>query len=443
MKRERRRHGDFWKFILLALLKKGPLSLEDLEKLTSILVAQFEIVGMEFGTRIVSGLFSKLARPAAVRSSKSKRKRDEPEVNVELECKNLFVKGLITLNEAGKYQLTNKGEEEAEQFAKKMEKTVNLLENHFLSSTAAARNTVIIDIFLTIMKLAVGLLSGSIALLAGGADASIDTVSASVVWVGIKLKKELLGTLIIILMMSVTGISLGYESITTIMETLSGRTAFMTMPYSVIGIQGIAIAVAAFLFFYHRFVGKRNGSLALISRSVDSKNDAYVAALGIIGAIFSIFRISYVDALVGAFVTVRILIDSVGLSKDTLSSIKGEETDLSKYRMPFEKQWHLSKLETFRVWILYSIKEERLKTKGEIISSLEKTFKPEYVPVLSEFRFSLGKGFDFNESFNTIMEPLLDEHLLIQKNEELILTDEGRNRVNRMIKNARFRKVYT
>jgi hypothetical protein len=102
-----RRHDDFSGFILLALLRKGPLGLEDLERLTSIMATQFELVG-EFGTRIVSGFFPKLARPATVRSSKSRLKRDGPEVNIELECGNLLMKGLLELNETRKYQLTDK-----------------------------------------------------------------------------------------------------------------------------------------------------------------------------------------------------------------------------------------------------------------------------------------------------------------------------------------------
>jgi hypothetical protein len=256
-----------------------------------------------------------------------------------------------------------------------------------------------------------------------------------------KLKKEFLGALITIFMMFITGISVGYESITAIMEALNAKIAPIAMPYLVIGVEGIALAVAAILFFYQRFTGKRNGSLALISQSVDSKNHIYVAAMVITGAIFSIFGIPLVDALVGAFVAARILVDALGLSKDMLSSIKGEEADLSKYEMPFEKQWHLSKLETFRSWILYSVKEDRLDTRDAIISSLEKTFKPEYVPILSEFRFSLGKEFDFEQSFNDLVKPLLDERLLIQHNEKFILTDEGRSRVSKLFRNMRFRQI--
>jgi Co/Zn/Cd efflux system component/predicted transcriptional regulator len=423
------------------LLKKGPLSLENLKRLASILATQFEMVGVEFTTRIFSGFFSKLGRPAAVRSSNPKRKIDEPEVNVELECDNLLTMGLVELNEAREYQLTEKGEEEAERFSRKMEKGVEFFEKQLLGSTAAARNTVVISFFLAVIKLLSGFFGGSIGLISDGADASIDTVSASVAWVGMKLRRESLGALVTVLMMFVAGVSVGYESISTIIEALGSRMSPIAMPFLVIGVEGVALVCATLLFFYQRFTGKRNGSLALISQSVDSKNHIYVAAMVIAGAVFSVFGIRLVDALVGAFVAAKIMIDAFGLSKEMLSSMRGKPVDLSSYEMPLEKQWQLSKLETFRTWILYSVNEERLSTKDEIIASLEKTFKPEYVPILSEFRFSLGKGFDFRESFDTLIEPLLKERLLIQREKEFIITDEGRDRVNRMIKNTRFARV--
>jgi Co/Zn/Cd efflux system component/predicted transcriptional regulator len=403
------------------------------------LVTQFEIVGTEFGTRIVSGFFSKLARPAAVRSSKSRWGREEPEVNVEIECKNLLMNGSIELNNEQKYQLTDKGRSEAQEFSKKLEVGADFF-NKVLSPAAAARNTVVVDLFLAAIKLVAGLFSGSVGLLADGVDSIIDTISASAVWIGMKVRKELLGALVIILTMFVGGISIGYDSVTTVWGAINGVMTLMTMPYLVIVIEGIALVSSTSLLLYQRLVGKRNGSLALISQSVDSKNHVYVAAAVIVGAIFAIFGIPFLDALVGAFVAVRILIDATGLSKEMLSSMRGEKMDLSKYEVPFEKQWRLSKLETFRIWILYSIKDEKLNTKDQIISSLEKTFKPEYVPILSEFRFSLGEGFNFDVSFNDLIEPLLKDNLLIQRNDEFIITNEGRNNVDRLLGNMRFRQ---
>jgi hypothetical protein len=87
-------------------MKEGPLDLDELKKMASVFVSQFEMVGRDFGTRIVAGLFSKLGRPAATRSSRTKQKDAEQELDVKSECQDLQEKGLITINQTGKFELT-------------------------------------------------------------------------------------------------------------------------------------------------------------------------------------------------------------------------------------------------------------------------------------------------------------------------------------------------
>jgi cation diffusion facilitator family transporter len=422
-------------------MKEGPLDLDVLEKMASTLVSQFEIAGTEFGTRIISGLFSKLGRPAAARPSRVKRKDSKQELDVKLECQNLQEKSLIIMNQKGKFELTTEGREKAAEFERNLKKSTDILEGQILSPSAAARNTIIVDFFLASLKLLSGIFSGSVGLLADGADATVDTVSAGVVWLGMKIKREILGTLIVLLMMFISGISVGYDSIRSIIDAFFGTLSPLAMPYLVIITEIIALIFALALFLYQRFVGKRNGSLVLISQSVDSKNHIYVALGVITGAIFSIFGIYFVDAFVGGFVAARILVDGIKLSKETIASIKGEEVDLKKYEIPFERQWEMSKLETFRTWILYSVKELKLNTKDELIRELERTFKPKYVPILTEFKFSLGKGFDFEGSFDTLVNPLVDNDLLVKRNGDLLITEEGRKRITELTRMVRYQST--
>jgi cation diffusion facilitator family transporter len=422
-------------------MKEGPLDLDVLEKMASTLVSQFEIAGTEFGTRIISGLFSKLGRPAAARPSRVKRKDSKQELDVKLECQNLQEKSLIIMNQKGKFELTTEGREKAAEFERNLKKSTDILESQILSPSAAARNTIIVDFFLASLKLLSGIFSGSVGLLADGADATVDTVSAGVVWLGMKIKREILGTLIVLLMMFISGISVGYDSIRSIIDAFLGTLSPLAMPYLVIITEIIALIFALALFLYQRFVGKRNGSLVLISQSVDSKNHIYVALGVITGAIFSIFGIYFVDAFVGGFVAARILVDGIKLSKETIASIKGEEVDLKKYEIPFERQWEMSKLETFRTWILYSVKELKLNTKDELIRELERTFKPKYVPILTEFKFSLGKGFDFEGSFDTLVNPLVDNDLLVKRNGDLLITEEGRKRITELTRLVRYQST--
>lgn len=437
-RRRRRRHGDFREFILLALMKEGPLNLKGLEEMTSIMISQFEIVGVEFGTRIVSSFFSKLGRPAAIRPSEPRPGKNESEVDINSECQKLLEEKLIRLNDSGEYELTATGEEQAGEFEGNLKKSVKIFQRQLLSATAAARNTFLVDFFLAVLKLSTGFFSGSVGLIADGADAAIDTISASLVWLGMKMNRELLGTVIILIMMFITGISIGYESATSIMEAVTGTLSAISRPYLVVLTESIALVFAIILFLYQRFVGKRTGSLSLISQSVDSKNHIYVALTVIMGAVLSTIGINFLDALVGGFVAVRILVDAVDLSKETISSIKGEEMDLERYEVPLEKQWQMSKLETFRAWILLSVKEGKMLEREELIKELERTFKPKYVPILSEFKFSLGEGFDFGESFDTLSGPLLAEELLTKQDGAYAITDKGDKHISRLTRRIRF-----
>ena len=427
----------------MTLLKEGSLNLKELEEKTLLFASNFFDLGFHFADGIVSRTVSRFGtRTSGVYYGRmTERRGGKRQLDVGLECQNLIEKSLLRLNAENMYELSEKGKRTAENLRKRLEKAAALLERQFFNSTAAAKNTVIADSFLALLKLLAGFLSGSVGLIADGADAAIDTVSATVVWIGMKVKKELLGTLIIIVMMFVTAISVGFESLTAIIEAITGTIAPISKPYLVIFVEAVSLVAAAILYLYQRFVGRRNGSLALISQSIDSKNHVYVAIAVIMGALFSILGIYFADALIGVFLAARILIDGFGLSKEALSSAKGEEIDPSRYETPLEKQWRLSRRETFQTWILYSMKEDEAFAKDELVNSLERTFNPKYIPIFSEFRFNLGEGFNFDEEFDNLTKPLLNRGLLVRKEGGFALTEKGRNLVNTTFKHMRFRQA--
>ena len=455
MRKERKHqygHEDVDKFILLALLK-GELSFADLQDKFLQLTSQFALSHKafeEWAERKGEQVHSFLARLGHEVEKKDRHlKRQEQwkpddiwdrDTDVRRECDKLIEKKLVRVTDANTYGLTEAGKAAATNYAHEIERSARIFREWVASPAAAARNTVVVDFFLALMKLTAGFLSGSVGLIADGADAAIDTVSASVVWLGIRYKKELVGTLIIILMMFVTAGSVGFESITKIAEAVTATLAPLTRPYLVIAVESFALIAAILLGLYQRLVGKRNGSLALISQSIDSKNHIYVAAAVIIGAVFSIFGIHYVDAVIGAYIAIRILKDGFELSGEALSSMKGEEPDLSKYRTPLEAHYERHKLESFRSWILYAIKEEHLKTKADLIRSLEKAFKPGYVPILSEFEFSLGAGFDFEAEFDELVSPLVANDWLRKENDTFALTEEGEKRIESVLGYMRFHR---
>ncbi len=110
--------------------------------------------------------------------------------------------------------------------------------------------------------------------------------------------------------------------------------------------------------------------------------------------------------------------------------------------MPFENQSHQNKSETFRIWILYSIKENNLNTKDELVNSLERTFKSEYIPKSYGLRFKHpGEEFDFVKEFDGLTKPLIDEKFLIKRDEKFFLTVDGKKHVDRTFNGMRYHQI--
>jgi hypothetical protein len=439
VRKENTGHRDFGDFILMVLLKDEPLRYDDLEQRFLTLASHFQLTAKMVLSSFFRGNFN-----FAFEDGKKRRRliagREvdfEKHHNIREECASLEKKGLIDRDDEGSYRLTAEGKIKAEQAANGMERAAGTFRRNFLNPTAAARNTFVADLFLASMKLLVGLISGSVGLIADGADAGIDTVSAVVVWLGVRLKKELIATIIILIMMGFTGVSIGYESVGSIMHTISGTIKPVALPLLVIAVEIVALLFAVIMTFYQRAVGKRYGSFALISQSIDSNNHIYVALAVISGALCSMLGIHFIDALIGVYVSFKILRDAVGLLGEVISSVQGRESDLSKYKMPFEERWHLTKRETLRMWILYALKECRL-TKKDIVDFLEKTFKPTYMPILSEFRFGLGMDLDYDVEFDDLVKPMLREKWVAKDGDFFVLTKDGTRKVDSVFRIMRF-----
>ena len=131
-----------------------------------------------------------------------------------------------------------------------------MVRKDFFKPDAAAKNTTVLDAFLAVMKLGSGLISGSVGLTADGTDATMDTVSAFMVWLGIKYHRETLSTLLVIFGLFFASLSIGYDSVTHLISAFYGNLDPMGMPYLVIVVEGIAILAAVFLFYYQRYVGE-------------------------------------------------------------------------------------------------------------------------------------------------------------------------------------------
>ncbi len=428
------------KFLMMALLRDGPLNQDELWEKTMLFLSLIwyqQLPGK--GQPLMEQLFFRLAN---LRSKLEDGRASKATGSPAEEMEKLAEKGWVNFNNENKYELTREGREKAEEYEKGMKKSALSAENE-LQPSSTAKNTTFLDAFLAVLKLGSGLISGSIGLIADGTDATMDTIEAILVWLGIKYHRENLSTVLVIGGLFIASISILFDSVTHILAALGGNAEPITMPYLVIAVEGIAILAAVFLFYYQRFVGKVSNSLTLISQSVDSKNHIFIGISVIIGAVFAIYGIYFVDAVIGLFVAIGIFKDAVDLLREAISAQRGEEEDYSGYRLPLEECWEENKLMAFRNWILYALWAEELKTRPEIILSLEKAFHPEnYIPVLSELKATCSDCYDFEGKFKILIHPLKEHELLIEEIEEYYLTEKGGKHLEHFFNNFKYYDVH-
>lgn len=420
------------KFLMMAILKEGPLNLEELWEKSMLFLSLIwyqQLPGK--GQPLMERLFFKATR---LRSELEEVRNDKSNHGAEIEMDKLIKKGWINLNKDDKYELTKEGLSQAKIYGEKIKKEAAMVDKELKPSTTAM-NTTFLDAFLAFLKLGGGLISGSMGLIADGSDATMDTVEAILVWLGIKYHREKLSTLLVVAGLFIAAITVLFDSITHLLATFGGHAEPITMPYLVIAIEGVAILSAFFLFYYQRFVGKITNSLTLISQSVDSKNHIFIGSSVIIGAIFAIYGVYFVDALIGLFVGAGIFRDAVSLLREAIFAERGGEEDYSKeYKLPLQECWEENRLIAFRNWILYLLWEDQQRTRKEIISSLHSTFHPDnYIPVLSELKATGSEPYDFDSKFKNLIKPLIEEELLIEEIEEYLLTEKGEEHLKNFI----------
>ena len=304
------------KFLMMALLKEGPLSLSKLWEKSMLFLSLIWYQQLpDKGQPLMEQLFFRFAH---VRSELEDGRAEKVIHGAEAEMGKLIKKGWINLNNDDKYELTPDGLIKAKKYEKDMIKEANMVDTELKPSTTAI-NTTYLDGFLALLKLGSGLISGSMGLIADGTDATMDTIEAILVWLGIKYHRENLSAFLVIIGLFVASITVGFDSVTHILAAYAGHSEPITMPYLVIVVEGIAIMAAVFLFYYQRFVGKISNSLTLISQSVDSKNHIFIGTSVIIGAIFAIYGIYFIDAIIGLGVAAGIFIDAIGLLREAIS----------------------------------------------------------------------------------------------------------------------------
>lgn len=409
---------DEGSMILMLLKKNGSLSENELKEDFYKFASQF---GYGLGDH--------------TRKSHKKRGNQDFFSHLDTHINKLLNEKLI-VKDGKKLTLTEKGTLEAQRNIERFDNASEFVNKNIFSAEAASRNTVFMDALLAILKLFAGIISGSVGLIADGTDAALDTITAGVVFWSVKRKKEIIGTIVIIVMMFITAVGLGIDSSGRVIEGFSGKAQPISTPVLVIIIESIALLFAILLMLYQRFIGKREKSFALITQSVDSKNHIYVAIAVISGAVLSMMGIVIFDSLIGVYIAVKIFIDAVELLRETLSSMKGEEIDFNKYDGVLDRKWKENKINSFRAVIIYHLLQKESCSRQELTEILQKNFQPSYLPVLSEFKIGFHASLNFEEDFDEIIQPLIEKNLIISNNDNYHLAKGNAVKIEEYVSNT-------
>ncbi|MCI8524678.1 MAG: cation transporter [Oscillospiraceae bacterium] len=192
---------------------------------------------------------------------------------------------------------------------------------------------IVCNVLLCAVKLAIGLVSGSVAILADGVNNLSDASASVVTLLGFKIaekpadadhpyghaRMEYLSGLAVAALILVIGVDLVKSSVSKIFHP---QEVAFSLPLAVV--LGLSIGVKLWMAHFNRTLGRRIGSETLIAAAADSRNDVISTA-----AVLAAWVVGYgtgvkIDGYAGLAVALFILYSGVTIARDTIDPLLGK-----------------------------------------------------------------------------------------------------------------------
>lgn len=192
---------------------------------------------------------------------------------------------------------------------------------------------VVSNTFLGVVKVVIGITTGSVAILTDAVNNLTDTASSFITIIGTHLanrhpdmkhpfgfgRVEYLTSLVIGLIVFFTGVEMCRTSIVQIIHPKAVHITWIA-----IAILVITIAVKIFLGQYTLSRGKTLDSDALKASGMDARSDAVATSAALVSALLNIWKGITIDAWVGALISLYIVYTGYTILKETISKMVGE-----------------------------------------------------------------------------------------------------------------------
>lgn len=195
---------------------------------------------------------------------------------------------------------------------------------------------IISNIILSGAKITLGIITGSIAILADGLNNLGDGASSVITLVGFRLaampedeehpyghaRIEYITSLIIAGIIIIVGVGLLKEAVTKILNPQPLDTGWLA-----IGVLTGAILIKLWQAAFNKAAGKKIDSLVLLATATDSRNDVIASAAVLVSVIVGMTTTLNIDGYIGAFVALFIIFSGIDLVRRSSSPLLGEAPD--------------------------------------------------------------------------------------------------------------------
>jgi len=194
--------------------------------------------------------------------------------------------------------------------------------------------SILVNLVLGIIKIAVGLITNSTAILADGFHSFTDIFSSAISFVGIRISKkpadkqhpyghykyEVLAGLIITLILFATGIGIIYESFNSLFFPSQIEITYLSLGVMIFSAI-VNEAVSRIKIHY----GKKENSLSLLSDGFHSRVDVYTSIAVLVGLVTTMYW-AYADSIIAFFIGLYIIKQSFSKQQDIkLSDLKTQK----------------------------------------------------------------------------------------------------------------------
>ncbi len=188
--------------------------------------------------------------------------------------------------------------------------------NRFKEAKRASILGIVGNIFLFIIKIIVGLISSSQAMLADAFNSASDILSSIMTYIGTKVsskaadedhnlghgKAEYIYSMLISITMIVLGLKILWDSVIALFIKSNYEFTIWLVIVCI-----ITIITKLLLFLYTKKVSQKYNNLLVEANSKDHRNDIFLTTFNLISTLFSLAGIYFVDSIVGILISLWII----------------------------------------------------------------------------------------------------------------------------------------